>query len=97
MLGHFIFMRVGHLNVVAKYLIVPDFQRGNTRLFRKLVFDAGNILFPISGNFPKLIQVVIKPVVENTAVTNAGRRIFFDRLFNAVLQIHHQFHPVTDR
>ena len=79
-LGNFVFMRVSHLDVVAEYPIIADFQRRDFRLFAQNRLQRCQILPSVPDRIDQFVQLIRITILDNPTLGKRQRRIIDNRL-----------------
>ena len=84
LLRHFILVHIAHFDIIAKDIIIPYLQTGNTRQFTFTLLHLQEIILAGIGYLAQLVQLGIHARFYHAAFINKQRRVVVDLLVNAV-------------
>ena len=83
---YFVFIRITHLQIVAKHIVVTYFQRGDARLLGLAFLNLHQILLAMFRNVAQLIELGIASTSDNVTFVHQLWRVVFHLTANAVAQ-----------
>ena len=85
--GHLFAMGVGHLQVVAKHLVVADLEVGDAALLGDLRLVAGDPLLAAAGQFPQGVEIGMVAVADKAAFAGQERAVVNQRRLQRAPQL----------
>ena len=77
-------MSIAHFDVIPEYVVIPDFQAGNTRFLTLALLHVQQIVFPRIGNFSQLVEFVVHPLADNSSPIHQIGRIGINFMFDSI-------------
>ncbi len=85
-LRHLVLVRIGHLQIIAEHVVVPDFQRGNARPLRFRLLQTHEVILAGIGDGAQIIQLLVHTFPDKAAFGQQHGRIRAQHLTNAFAQ-----------